>query len=764
MIVRTVCRRFLGLLLAMCVFAVALPAVSLVRALSSGQAARLVLGHPSFTEGSKGVKPMAAPRAVAVDLVTGVVFVADTDNNRVLRFATLASLSNGAAPDAVLGQPDLTTNGKATTAQGMRGPAGVAVDGDGRLWVADTGNSRVLWFNMAASKASGAAADGVLGQPGFTSSGSATSAEGMEVPGGVAVDGSGRLWVADTLNNRVLRFDNAADKASGAAADGVLGQPGFTSKLAATTAEGMWSPYGVAVDVNGRLWVADAANSRVLRFEAAAGKPSGAAADAVLGQSSFTGRAWGAGATLMYWPSGVAVDLGGRLWVADSANRRVLRFDAAAGKSSGAAADGVLGQPDFTSDGRATSAQGLGYADGVAVSGDGRLWVADSANNRVLRFNAAAGKPNGAAADGVLGQGNFTTTRPITAALLEAPRGVAVDPTTGKLFVADTNNNRVLRFASHASLISGAPAEAVLGQPDFMSYGAALTAQGMSLPSGVAVDRDGRLWVADTDNYRVLRFDAAAGKTNGAAADGVLGQPDFTSRSDVRTAQQMTAPYGVALDRDGRLWVSDLGNNRVLRFDAAAGKANGAAADGVLGQSTFMIKTRVLSAQGMSDPFGVAVDGDGRLWVADYGNNRVLRFDAAAGKPNGAAADGVLGQPDFTSGASAVSAHGVTNPSGVAVDGDGRLWVVDSTSSRMLWFDAAGGLPNGAHASGVLGQPDFTSGAPATSAQGLSKPQGVAADAGGGVWVADTDNSRVLLFETAEPVLRPQVYLPLVRH
>jgi sugar lactone lactonase YvrE len=235
----------------------------------------------------------------------------------VLRFDDAASKANGASANGVLGQPSFASNDFATTASGMNAPGGVAVDSAGQLWVADTGNSRVLRFDDAASKANGASANGVLGQPSFASNDFATTASGMWTPKGVTVGSAGRVWVADTGNNRVLRFDDAASKADGASADGVLGQIDFTSRATATTASGMNGPYGVAVDSTDRLWIVDHLNNRVLRF-------NGTSADVVLGQSDFTSSVAATSATGMLFPRGVAVDNVGSIWVADGS--RVLRF------------------------------------------------------------------------------------------------------------------------------------------------------------------------------------------------------------------------------------------------------------------------------------------------------------------------------------------------------------------------------------------------------------------------------------------------------
>jgi sugar lactone lactonase YvrE len=368
---------------------------------SNGQAATLVLGQPNFTSNtwSTTQSGMAGPFSIAVDPATHKVFVADFANNRVLRFASLYALTNGAAAEAVLGQPNFTSNSSSITQSGMDRPIGVFVDAGGRLWVADQYNSRVLRFDHASTIASGANANGVLGQLDFTSNGLATTQSGMDNPIGVFVDSSGRLWVADTWNYRVLRFDNAASKANGADADGVLGQPNFTSHSSATTQKGMYAPTGVFVDASGRLWVADYDNNRV------------------------------------------------------------LRFDNAASKANGARADGVLGQPNFISRGTATTQSGMNLPFDITVdNATGRLYVVEVNNSRILVFNSAASLANGANASYVIGQTNFTTGTPntggISATTLDSPVSIFFDQISKVLLTADNNNSRVLMYGKPSRYFS----------------------------------------------------------------------------------------------------------------------------------------------------------------------------------------------------------------------------------------------------------------------------------------------------------------------
>lgn len=231
---------------------------------SNGQAASLMLGQPNFTSNTPDITQtgMHGPTGIAVDPASGKIFVADCDNNRILRFGSVDILTNGAAAEAVLGQPDFTSNTANTARNGMYCPDQISIDSNGRLWVADFYNSRVLRFDNVVSKANGADADGVLGQPNFITSTSATTQNGMFNPEGAFADADGRLWVTDTLNNRILRFDNAAAKADGANADGVLGQPDFTTNTPVTSQNGMHYPIGVFADAGGRVWVADRENTR----------------------------------------------------------------------------------------------------------------------------------------------------------------------------------------------------------------------------------------------------------------------------------------------------------------------------------------------------------------------------------------------------------------------------------------------------------------------------------------------------------------------
>lgn len=366
---------------------------------------------------------------------------------------------------------------------------------------------------------------------------------------------------------------------------------------------------------------------------------------------------------------------------------------------------------------------------------------------------------DGQSAFRVLGQADFVTLGPNnggrSASSLDGPDDVCVDVTNSKMYVVDASNNRVLRYV-YPTTGDQQSAELVFGQADLTSeISPSVTAiNQFNNPIACVVDSDGRLWVADRLNRRVVWFNEAYNaSSNQPDADGVLGQSSFTTKASGTTQSRFNNLYDIAITSGGALFVADRGNNRVLRFDNAASKSNGANADGVLGQSLFTTNSSSSAdSDTMNQPHGVAVDASNTLWVADYSYNRVLRFDNATSKSDGASADGVLGQSDFTSSSSALSASGLNNPCAVEIDGGGRLYVLELSNERITIFDDAANKSNGASADNVLGQSDFVTDGSATTASGLSIDQtaGLAVDSSNDrLWLADTNNSRVIGYQAS---------------
>ncbi len=357
----------------------------------------------------------------------------------------------------------------------------------------------------------------------------------------------------------------------------------------------------------------------------------------------------------------------------------------------------------------------------------------------------------------VVGQSDFVSSTPgTTDSTFDEPQGLAVDPTTGKVFVSDYANNRILRYASTNDFLAGLAAEAVIGQTDFTSNTGGTLQNKLSGPSGIMVDDSGILWVSDYFNNRILRFNNASTIGNGANADGVLGQADFTSSVVALTQSGMESPTNIFVENDGTLWVSDRDNMRALRFDNAATLPNGANADGVLGQPDFTTSVSLPNSSSLGTINGITVI-EGNLYAGTYGQNRILIWNDAKNKPNGAAADRVLGQTDFTTTSYTLSQSSINFPFFLSSDKDGNLYVSDVTDNRILVFLDVESKANGANADYVLGQPDFTSTASGTSEFVITSPaQMVVLTTGHETYLAlaEYGNNRILLwrqfFETDE--------------
>ncbi|MBK7869052.1 MAG: T9SS type A sorting domain-containing protein [Ignavibacteriales bacterium] len=363
---------------------------------------------------------------------------------------------------------------------------------------------------------------------------------------------------------------------------------------------------------------------------------------------------------------------------------------------------------------------------------------------------------NGQAAEGVLGQLDYITpTSGVAINKFNGPNGVLFDSRNGKIWVADRGNHRVLRFSSTNAYINGGDAELVIGQPDFTTNTSGLSATKMNNPICVVIDGNGTLWVSEYGNNRVTRWDDPDNLVNGDTADGVLGQPDFVTNSAATSQNKFSGPAGIFVEANCTLWVSNFNIHRLLRFQNAATLPNGSNADLVIGQPDFVTGTTGLSATKMNNTNGVYVDWLGNLWVSEYTNRRVLKFNNASTLVNGDTADVVLGQPDFITNTSNTTQNGMGNVRWLTGDVNGNLYVVQESNNRISVFLQAATLANGANADYVIGQPDFTTGTglnPPTQ-NSLRTPRGASVDnTGKKLWVTDWANNRVLRYDISSLV------------
>jgi sugar lactone lactonase YvrE len=398
----------------------------------------------------------------------------------------------------------------------------------------------------------------------------------------------------------------------------------------------------------------------------------------------------------------------------------------------------------------------------------------------------AAAAPGDSTADAVLGQPGFTTNAPNQPADLPTGANLSLSNAAhaavapgGRLYVSDAENHRVLSWPLASAFVNGAAADRVFGQPDFASglpNNGGVSASSFNLPQGLAVDEGGHLWVADAFNCRVLKFNNPDSDATPAAADLVIGQVNLTSNAqnlgnggqgtNVALPDGLLFPGRVVV-RGGDVWVADSGNSRVLHYVYPT--ANKPVADRVFGQfDSFTCRAKnndgacnnacCASAENLFNPIGIALDPAGRLYVADWNNHRVLRFDAPL--TSDTVADAVFGQPNFNSSVvdNGGPASGLELPIDLAFDPAGHLHLADSGNNRVLVYldPLADRLPD--RVFGQLGSlagqdQNHGLGPAATDADGLFGPTGVVLDGLRNLLIVDTLNMRVLRMDS--PLRRP---------
>ncbi len=670
-----------------------------------------VLGQPNFTSNNFGTAQnrLYTPQRITYASTTNYLYVVDSQNNRVVVY-DVAAITNGEDAIYVLGQADFTTRTTGTSASTMNSPQGVFVDEvGGRLFVAETSNFRVLIFDIS-SITNGEAAVNVLGQTDFNSAVFATTQVGMSNPVALYYEYARNfLYVAN--GQRVTVYDMATTT-DGEPAIYVLGQSNFTSNGQST---GIANFIGAATAITYdpvRQYMFVSNGNRVSVFDIST-ITTGESAINVLGAPGFGGSSGdlGVSSSTVYFSYGLDY-ASSTLYVSSILYNRISVFDVAS-ISDGEGAVDIIGQytnhdtnnlvVDFNKKGPDNGQVGkydFNNPSGIVIDKvRHRLFISDSLSNRVLVFNLNNNNTlTNFEADNVLGQPNFaSSTASTTQTGLRQPIELAYDEINDRLFVADSQNNRVIIYDT-SSIVDGEPAVAVLGQAGFTTSSGVTTQAGMASPYSIAYSTTtGILYVGQEQSRRVTTYNIGDGITNGENAVAVLGQANFTSnQSSIVGASTTAGVMSVSLDNtNSRLFVSDYSKNRVLVFDVSS-ISNGEDAVSVLGQVNFTTSTTTATQGGLNSPRGLDYDeSSNRLFVSDYNNARVVMYNVAT-TTNGEKVINVLGQSNFTTWINSQISYPTTQSSltramHVQYDSDNELLYVSQGSgagNRISIFNA----------------------------------------------------------------------------
>ncbi|MEQ1946748.1 MAG: BACON domain-containing carbohydrate-binding protein [Bryobacteraceae bacterium] len=535
---------------------------------------------------------------------------------------------------------------------------------------------------------------------GFPDAIQATSASLGEVDG-VAVDGNGNVYIANPTYAVVTMVDGSGNLSRIAG----NGKAGFSGDNGPAVGAQLNNPRGVAVSSSGDIYIADTLNHRVRKISN--GTITTVAGNGVAGYSGDGGPATSA---QLNFPWGVAVDSSENLYIADTSNHVIRKVSGGTITTFAGTGSQGAGQNNVS-----PTSGGLNQPRGVAVDSSGAVYLTDTGNN-VIR------KVSGGVMTVLAGQGFGGVST------LNSPFGVAVD-SSGNIYFSDTGDHVVGKISgSSATLFAGS------GTAGFSGDGGVATSAAMNSPSGMAVDSQGRVLLADSQNGRIRRV--SGGNISTVAG---LGSGGYVGDGGPALSSLLFAPASVAADGAGTIFIADANNARVRQV--TNGNITTIAGNGVVGDAG---DGGAATNANFAFPTGVAVDGGGNIYVADFDASRIRKV--SGGVITTFAGNGTAGIS--TDGTTATSAPLAFTPH-VALDGSGNVYFSENggfvsgvrVASRVR--KVSGGTIS--TVAGVAGNAGFGGDGGAGNAAQVNGPYGVAVDANGNVYIADTYNNRIRL-------------------
>lgn len=591
------------------------------------------------------------------------------------------------------------------------GPHGVALDGEGNVWVADSWNNAIRRITPA----------GVV----------ATMVSGPELgfmqPQDLEFDGSGNLFVSGSDNTvRKITPGLVVTLVAGA-----HNQSGMVDGIG--TAARFSDPGGIGADLAGNVFVADRANHTIRKITPAGVVTTVAGIPSLPGSTNGGGGVWGFDQALFSGPTDVAVDSAGNLYVADGDNNVLRKIEPNGTVTTVAGLAGSFG----SSDGTGSSAR-FGAPKSLCIAENGDLLVTDAYGLRKVTTSG------------------LVTTRASGPADFDYIAGVATDG-DGNAYIAD-----IFNYVIHKVTPAGAISVLAGMKPSTGLVNAEGGAARFDHPNDAATDSSGNIYVADARNNAVRKISPAGVVTT--LAGGSFGSADGQGAS-----AQFNSPEGLCLDAGGNVYVADTLNNTIRKITPGGLVSTIAGLPGVRGSTD-----GTGNAARFNYPRGVSADASGNVYVADTSNCTIRKVDPFGTVTTLAGSPGLPGDADGTGGGARFS-----YPEALAVDGSANIWAVDTNGLRQVTsagvvktilnsgqigfslsaisIDAGGNLfladdyTNTIHRLAVDGSISRIGGASEIggSADGVgtsalfSEPSGIAVSPSGVVYVVDTGNNRV---------------------
>lgn len=638
------------------------------------------------------------PYTVATDSA-GNLYISDGPRIRKVDIHGVITTVAGNGTRGYSGDGGLATNAQIST------PTNLAADNAGNLYIADTGNNRVRKVDV----------NGIIstiagdGDPGFSGDGGpATNAE-LDAPLAVAIDSAGDIYIVDSENERIRKVDtNGIIETIAGNGDGNELEDGVPAVDA-----NLRQPIDIALDASGDLYIASFSKPYIRKVDA-----SGIISTLYDGGCGFAtcppGLSFG----------GIGVDAQGNVYAPATFCCGILKIDTNGNTTPVAG----YGAPGFSGDGGPAVNAELNRPADVAVDGAGRVYIADSRNNRirVVDTNGVIDTVAGNGTDDVSGDGG-----PATNAQIYSPTGMAVDA-AGDIYIAEFWNQDI-RKVDTSGIISSVYSINIYGGSGFSTI-----IPGIPIPTVVGADNLGNSYVADTLGNRILKIDANGGVTTVAGT----GTQGYSGDGGPATSAELDYPYDVAADADGNLYIADYFNARIRKVDTSgvistvAGNGKG----GVAGDGGPATDANIVAPN-------ICVDAAGNLYFADALDDRVRKI-TTDGIITTVAGNGVRGYSG--DGGAAVDAE-LAFPSGVAADSKGNVYIADAFNHRLRKVDTTGVITTLAGNGTSTNSGD---GGPAADAA-LAGPGDVAVDGADNVYIAVANRIREIVNASATAGIDP---------
>ena len=585
---------------------------------------------------------------------SGNIYIADTNNHRIRKVDTFGNISTFAGT----GNSNYSGDGAEAILAELNQPRGIYVDSSDNIYIADTKNHIIRKVDGTTNIITKFA--GTAGSSGSSGDGGPAVNARLNEPRGIYKDSSDNIYIADTKNHIIRKVDGTTNIITKFA--GTAGSSGSSGDGGPAVNARLNEPRGIYVDSSDDLYIADAKNHIIRKVDGTTSIITKFAGTA--GAAGYSGDGGLAVNAQLNEPCGITAS-SGNLYIADTKNHRIRRVDTT-GNIITVVSTGSSG---FSGDGGPALLARLNVPKGIFMDSWGNLYIADRGNHKIRRVDTSGNITTvaGTGSSGDSGDGGLATL-----AQLDEPRRIFVD-SSDNLYIADTRNHRIRKVDASGIITTVAGT----GSSGFSGDGGLATLAQLDEPHGVFVDSSGNIYIADRKNHRIRKVDGATG-----IITTVSGRPGsgFSGDGGLATDAKHNQPRGIFKDSSGNLYIADTDNHRIRKVDAAtqiittvAGTGN---SWGPLGDGGLATSARI------KEPVEIFLDHNYNIFIADRDDRRIRVVNAIDGKIYTLAGTGASG--DTTDQPAVLSRFqdpaGITMASGY---GGSRIYISDTGNHKI---------------------------------------------------------------------------------